>query len=170
VQSQIPGLSSQLPPRRDVFANPLYMSGVYGPVGMSSLKEDPVLREMVKLDVHVPQIPKKVEEGIGLTAEERDYWAVQRGTMTISGKTLHEAMESRMEGREYQDAKGNPQRQAFLLELDVNAYHTMARNKMKEQFPVIQRSINKAREDRFRNPETPSAPESLTPLLKSLTR
>ena len=165
VLAQIPGLSRTLPPRRDLFGDPIYLTGIYGPIAVNTMKDDPVLRALVKLKVNAPEIPKVLER-IELTAEERDYWAVQRGTMRVDGQTLHGTLEATMAGEEYRGA--NRDHRAFLLELDIRRFQNESRLKVEERYPIIRRSIDAAREQKAQQRTAPPTPESITPLLRSL--
>lgn len=168
-RAQIPGLSAALPPRRDLFGEPILLTGVYGPVGISTAKPDPVLKELITVKARAPELPR-ARDGIELTRAERDYWARQRGQMTVDGSTLHARLAETMASAEYRSA--NRDHKAFLLELDIRRHQHEAWLKTLEQYPNLERSLDTARAqqaDRRGAPPTPGE-DAMTPLLRSLGR
>jgi hypothetical protein len=170
IRAQIPLLSDGVPPRRDLWGNKLYMTGVYGPIGVSPLRDDPVLKEIVASGANVPGLPDTVEERIALTPEERDQWAVRRGTMKLDGQTLKQSLSGLINTDDYK-TRYSPERQAWEIELKIRQYTQAALVEIKDKNPDIQRSIDAARDARFRKRDEDrreDRPDSM--LLRSLTR
>jgi hypothetical protein len=171
--SQIPGASDTLPPYRDLYGNAYAPSGVYGPVGAATLKDEPELKALVGLEVKAPQVPPALEssgELVPLTPEQRDYWAVKRGTMAVDGKTLREALREEMAGPDFRDSSKTSR--AFLLDRVLRRYHEAARQAVLDKWPDLRREMEAAMDARIKNLDAPAAPstDQLTPLLRSLGR
>jgi len=76
IQSRIPGYSADLPPRRNIFGEPIVLSGGLGPDIMSPIytseyKKDPVADEIVKQKTLL-RMPRNVIYGVELTTEQYD--------------------------------------------------------------------------------------------------
>ncbi len=74
LKARIPGQSEDLPPRRNVWGEPILLGGGLGPdiispIYTSQPKNDPVLDEVVRLKIPLRLPPKKIE-GVELSAEE----------------------------------------------------------------------------------------------------
>ena len=100
-QSKIPGYSSELPPTRNLWGEPILFEGGLGPDLVTPLytsegKEDPVSAELVKQQIPIAW-PQKNIEGVPLTPQEYD--AFQRlagGTKILNGMTLKERLHDLM--------------------------------------------------------------------------
>jgi len=85
IKAKIPGYSDELPPRRNVFGEPVVLSGGFGLDNMagiytSELKEDDVVDEIVAQKVGIP-MPRKSIDGI-----ELDVYQYDRYIQLMSGK------------------------------------------------------------------------------------
>ena len=74
IRSRIPGQREQLPPRLSPFGEPIVSQGAAGPdvvsrVFRSKVKDDPVIKELLRLDV-IPRRPKRKIGGVQLTPEQ----------------------------------------------------------------------------------------------------
>lgn len=165
VRSQIPGVSATLPPRLTLDGDPVYMTGVWGPISVSEMKDDPVAKERIKVGAHIPDIPKTVSQ-IELTGAERHYWAYQRGKMKVGGMTVKERQAETIASDFYKES--SKEIKAFLLERDITLHQQEAWLKTLEHYPNLETSIDKAREQRFGGPKP--ADNAMTPLIRSLTR
>jgi hypothetical protein len=76
IQSRIPGWSDSLPPRRNIFGEPIVLSGGLGPDIMSPIytssdKHDPVAEEIVAQGTLL-RMPLKNIDGVPLTTRQYD--------------------------------------------------------------------------------------------------
>ncbi len=74
IRSRIPGFREELSPRLSPFAKPIVSQGAAGPdiisrVFRSKIKNDPVVKELLRLDV-IPRRPKRKVGGIQLTPQQ----------------------------------------------------------------------------------------------------
>ncbi len=85
IKARLPGYSDELPPRRNVFGEPVVLSGGFGLDNMagiytSELKEDAVVDEIVAQQVGIP-MPRKSIDGV-----ELDVYQYDRYIQLMSGK------------------------------------------------------------------------------------
>jgi hypothetical protein len=76
LKSQIPGFSDDLPPRRNIFGEPIVLAGGFGldnvaGIYTSEAKEDPVIDEIVAQKVGIP-MPRKSIDGVELDVYQYD--------------------------------------------------------------------------------------------------
>lgn len=76
LKSQIPGFSDDLPPRRNIFGEPIVLAGGFGLDNMAGIytseaKEDPVIDEIVAQKVGIP-MPRKSIDGVELDVYQYD--------------------------------------------------------------------------------------------------
>lgn len=99
IRSGVPGWSETLPPRRNLFGEPIVLEGGLGPdllspIRLSMKKDDPVIQELVRAKIPISDTPKIVfgtrpphlrmepqtaAEGVELTIGERDRLSVLVG-------------------------------------------------------------------------------------------
>lgn len=99
IRSGVPGWSETLPPRRNLFGEPVVLEGGLGPdllspIRLSMKKDDPVIQELVRAKIPISDTPKIVfgtrppqlrmepqtaAEGVELTLGERDRLALLIG-------------------------------------------------------------------------------------------
>ena len=116
VKSRVPGYSDELPPRRNIFAEPVVLEGGLGPDIMSPVwskkaKDDPTVLELIRVGVPLRMPSKTVSMGgarVELTAEEYDRLLVLTGK-EIGGKdNLKKAFSKLQKTREYKQATDGP--------------------------------------------------------------
>jgi len=83
IKSRIPGYSKDLPPRRNIWGEPIILSGGLGPdlispVYVSADKNDTLTNEMLRLKI-TPKMPDKKIKGIELSSEQYDDYAKTSG-------------------------------------------------------------------------------------------
>lgn len=76
IKSRLPGYSKDLPPVRNLFGEPVILSGGLGPdiispVFTSVARDDPVINEMVRLKA-APGMPRRAIKGVNLTPQQYD--------------------------------------------------------------------------------------------------
>jgi hypothetical protein len=133
IKSRIPGYSDDLPPRRNLFGEPITLSGGLGPDILSPIYTgrrtgNLAAEEMVKLKV-APGMPARKIEGVDLTPEQYDEY------VKLAGQKLQAKVETVIKTPEYKalsdDAKGR------LLEDIVRDLRTEAAEQMTVKYPNI---------------------------------
>ncbi|TXH13845.1 MAG: hypothetical protein E6R03_10600 [Hyphomicrobiaceae bacterium] len=94
VQAKIPALSEKLTKKRDLWGNPLNAESVYGqaydslsPIPAKEIKDSPIDREMVRLNMNVLKIKKK-QDFEGVPVNFRDYPEVYEEYQILAGREL----------------------------------------------------------------------------------
>jgi len=82
-RSRIPGLSQSLPPRRDIWGQPIRLEGGIGPdlmspIAVSASRDDATTNELVRLGIAPSNPPRKLR-GVELSAEQYDRFASRAG-------------------------------------------------------------------------------------------
>lgn len=132
-KAKVPGYSDTLPPRRNLFGEPIVLGGGLGPdmitpIYTNTAKHDPVTEELVRLQLPL-SMPSKSIEGVPLDPLEYDAYVVLQGSKPIIGdKTLHEQLADTMQSELYKQASGGPDGgKAVLVQQWINAYREQAR-------------------------------------------
>lgn len=85
VKARIPGLSSEVMPRRDMFGSEIRREGTLGgmasAINESTLRNDPVVNKMLQLGVAPAQLERKIR-GVDLTPEQYDRYQRLAGGYT----------------------------------------------------------------------------------------
>lgn len=103
VQSQVPGWSESLPPRRNLWAEPIALEGGLGPdivspIYTSEAKESPIDQELVRLQAGIGK-PKKTQtirgQAIPFTPDEYDRFIVAMNEVALpqTGKNLKKSLD-----------------------------------------------------------------------------
>jgi hypothetical protein len=164
LQSRTPYFSKNLPPRRDFYGEPTYISehpvlGLALPLRMKEEKADPVISEILRNNVSIPYPPKQIggirpsEDplkperaawGEKLTPEQYSrYVELARKEMEIGGKTFKERMEALVESPSYQrQSEGPDGGKALLLRSIVNLYDDAAKDALQKEFPELKEKVN----------------------------
>jgi hypothetical protein len=82
-KSRLPGLTEDLPMRRNIWGEPIVRNGGLGPDILSPIyasqdKHDAISDELVRLGVTVPQVPRKIR-GVDLDANQFDAYQILAG-------------------------------------------------------------------------------------------
>lgn len=127
--SRIPGLSTTLPPRRNVWGEVISLGGGIGPDIMSpvytnKIKLDPVSDEILRLGVGVT-LPSRQILGVELTPQEYDEYT------RIAGEAAKKDLEKLIKRRDYKRASDGPDGlKAFAIRQVFAASRAVARAKM----------------------------------------
>lgn len=83
VRARIPGEKETLPAKRDLFGNQIKREGNLGPdilspIYQSTAKNDPAIKEMLRLDITPSQVPRKLS-GVELEPDQYDEYARMSG-------------------------------------------------------------------------------------------
>jgi hypothetical protein len=157
--SEVPGWSETLPPKRDLKGDPIISEGSVGPdmlsfINKSTLKSDPVWKELVDNKISISPIPKFMggmrppkgtmrEEtpmhGIELTPQEYDWVARMAGNeLKIGGKGMWDTLAELIKTPDYKSASdGSNGMKATLIKTVVNSYREVALSKLREIDPEL---------------------------------
>ena len=106
LKSQIPGYSEDLPPRRNIFGEPIVLNGGIGLDTMagiytSELEEDPVIDEIVAQKVGIP-MPRKSIDGVELDVYQYDRYIQLMSGMDGAVPPVKEQLSELFSRPEYQ--------------------------------------------------------------------
>lgn len=132
-KQKIPGLSNSLPPRRNLWGEPIYLQGGLGPdlispIYTSTMKLDPVSQELVRLELPVG-MPGKTIEGVPLDPHEYDAYVVLQGAKPILGDmTLKQRLTDLMQSDLYKrSSDGKDGGKKVLIQQWVSTYRDRAK-------------------------------------------
>ena len=152
IQSRTPVLSEKLPPRRDLWGEPVVLQGGMGwdfvsPIYTSLIKEDPVAIEMADQEMGFTMPSRKVDQGkysTEMTNEEYDDYVVLVGKelklehVTDDGKyqelNLHDYIGAIMKTQDYKELTDGPDGGKTNMVLGIiSDFKTIARAYMLDQ-------------------------------------
>jgi len=148
IRSRTPGFSEDLPPRRNMFGEPIVLEGGIGPdimspVYVSSDKKDRVADELVLQQAGI-RMPRKT-----IGDYELDAWEYDRYTQLAAGidrpdsaPTLKQALRELMDGGDYKAGTNGPDgSKALQIQMLVEGYRREAKIFMLEEFPEINAAV-----------------------------
>ena len=166
VLARIPGLSETLPPRRNLYGEPIALTGGLGPdiaspIYTKSATPNPVSDEMVRLRLSVDMPPKAIER-IALTAEEHDRFIVLAGReVELGGLGLKARLQQVIHSATYRRLGDDDQ--AMLLRNWIHEYRQVAQAQLGQEFPELGEAVRRAQRERSRRQRTDEAPERAGP-------
>lgn len=152
VKSRIPGYSDDLPPRRNIFGEPIVLEGGIGPDIMSPIytstaKDDPVADEMVRQQVAVG-MPRRQIQGIELDAQQYDRYVLLYSGIEAP-TSLKDQLRTMFNTREYKNASDGPEGgKALMIKSVFTAYRDMAQAQMLAEDDQLTNQITLAQEQR----------------------
>lgn len=178
-RNKVPGFSTDLPPHRNLWGDPILMEGALGPdflspLYTSSVKDDPVSTEIDRLQLPIRK-PARSIDGIPLTPQEYDaYVVLSGGKPTIHGLTLKQKLADLMASPLYARSSDGPDGgKATLVRQIVSDYRDRAKQILTRPdlsqeylgatFPDLIESLGAARQQERQKFNTPmTAPGGLT--------
>ena len=158
IQSRIPGYSDDLPPRRNIFGEPIVLSGGLGPDIMSPIytsydKKDSVADEIVKQQTLV-RMPRKTLDGVDLSTQEYDqyirYYAGENNRFVEVPLKLK--LEQLFRSPSYAKATdGQEGGKSLMIRAVFEAYRDAAKAAMFESSPELQMNVQRIKMERARN-------------------
>lgn len=150
IKARIPGYSKDLPPRRNLWGEPIVMEGGLGPdlispVYTSTEKYSPIDDELLRLKMPVKMPPPNIG-GVELTPDEYDRYVTLAGHEAKdpnSGVGLKAALESLIKSDEYKrQSDGDPEEgfeggKALQIRAYVKAYRELAKEQLFKEFPDL---------------------------------
>jgi len=149
IKSRIPGYSDDLPPRRNIFGEPIVLSGGIGldimsPIYTSSDKKDPVADEIVKQKTML-RMPLKNIQGQDLDAHQYDrYIQLYSGkdNKHMNNKPIKTTLKELFRSSAYLNATdGQDGGKSLMIETIFSGYRDAAKQQMLEEFPEIKNDI-----------------------------
>lgn len=145
MKARVPGYSQDLPPRRNLWGEPIVLQGGVGPdmispIFTSTRKYSPVDLEMIGNDVAV-SMPQRSIKGVDLTAQEYDRYVQLAGSELKSpgsGLGCKEALAAMIKTPEYQrQSEGPDGGRAYMIKQVIQTYRRAAEAQMFEEFPEL---------------------------------
>jgi hypothetical protein len=152
VKSRIPGYSDDLPPRRNIFGEPIVLEGGIGPdimspIYTSTVKDDPIADEMVRQQVAVG-MPRRQIQGIELDAQQYDRYVLLYSGIEAP-TSLKDQLRTMFNTREYKNASDGPEGgKALMIKSVFTAYRDMAQAQMLAEDDQLTNQITLAQEQR----------------------
>ena len=150
IKSRLPGYSDDLPPRRNIFGEPIVLEGGIGPDIMSPIyastaKDNPVADEMVRQQVSVG-MPGRVIESVELDAQQYDrYILLYSGIETQV--SLIDQLRITMNSQSYKKSSDGPEGgKAIFIKAIFDQYKLQAQAKMLQEDGRLMNMVNEARE------------------------
>lgn len=137
IKARIPGLSTTLPPKRNIWGEPIQFQGALGPDSVSPFytsrdKHSPIDDEIVRHRVDHIQTPtaRQVFAGVELTPEQHSrFLEIMGQEIKTGGKNLKDTLNDMIESPHYQDLSDGPMGgKAFMLSRVVHQYREQAKH------------------------------------------
>jgi hypothetical protein len=160
VQSRIPGWSKDLPPRRNLWGEPIVLPPGFGPdiispIYVSEAKQSPVDEEIIKHKVKV-DMPSHQVDGVPLTPEEYSRYVELAGAEAKDPGTKRgckETLDKLVQSREYKElSDGEDGGKAYAILKTVHAFRQLARARLMEESHELRSLVTKqmkAREEKM---------------------
>ena len=157
VKSRIPGFSTDLPPRRNIFGEPVVLGGGLGPdimspIYTSEIKDNPVADEIIAQEVSI-SMPKKVINGVELDAQQYDRYIVlysgkdNPGVRNVPLKTkLKEMFSTSAYKRATDGPEGGKQ---LVISSIFQGYQQAAKKQLVKEYPEIEADIKAVKAEKI---------------------
>ena len=151
-KAKIPGLSSSLPPRRNLWGEPIVREGggipgipdLVNPLFKSSDKNSPIDEEMKKNNIGVSPVSKWIN-GVELLPAEYDRYVELAGNAAKNPSTglgLKDALNELIGNPKYQAlTEGKEGGKAEIIKKYIEIYRDAAKGQMFQEFPGLRESI-----------------------------
>lgn len=143
VESQTPGLSKDLPPKRNLFGYPIVLERS---LGNPANKTTPKNESFSKIDEEIIanrmdiRMPSKVLSGVEMTPQEYDRYVELAGNVVTdsAGNNMIDTLNKMVASEQYQAASGGPDGlKRTLIQSVVTAYREMAKVQLREESPKL---------------------------------
>jgi hypothetical protein len=147
LKKQVPGLSDELPAKRDVLGREVRLdtgapgwTNLVNPIAVSADKADPVTDELARLQVQVAPLPKSLN-GVKLDVFQFGRLNELVGTVKVSGLTLEERLKVAIESPRYarmtdDDGEFEGSKGAYLKAL-IAQHRALARAQLLKEQPLL---------------------------------
>lgn len=158
VQARVPGWSEDLPPRRNLWGEPIVLNGAWGwemvsPIYTSLDVNDEVANEIVAQEVPIRKPVTKVSAGndaVELTPEESDRLAVITGKeIKWDGYNLHDFLAWQMKQPSYLNETDGPDGgKALIIRGIIAEFKADALDQLKDEYPDLVKRIEKLEDEK----------------------
>ena len=157
IKSRIPGFSEGLPPRRNIFGEPVVLEGGIGPDIMSPIyqstdKKDPVADEIVRQQTDVA-MPRRVVNGVELTPQQYDRYILLysgEGLEGAKGVKLKDKLKETFASSQYRQATDGPEGgKSLFIRSIFTAYRDAAKAQLIKEEPSLQTQIETEQRERI---------------------
>jgi hypothetical protein len=157
VKSRIPGYSADLPPRRNIFGEPVVLEGGIGPDIMSPIytstdKKDPVADEIVRQKTSL-SMPRRVVNNVELSPQQYDRYVLLysgEGLKGTKGKTLKDALKEMFASSQYKRATDGPEGgKSLMIQSIFTAYRDAAKAQLISEDATLQTQIKTEERERI---------------------
>jgi hypothetical protein len=131
IKQKVPGMSEMLPPRRDIWGEPIQNYGALGgltSIYMQPASHDPVNLALYNLGINVGQ-PTRSVRGVRLADDQYDYYQM------IAGRMAHDRLETIVTSPDWQTWA--PEAQHDVVQEVVSQSRETARNAVMAKWPTI---------------------------------
>ena len=151
LRRRLPGYSKDLPPRRNMFGEPIVLEGGLGPDFMSPFyqsgkKYNDVATQM-SMNEMATTMPGRTIDGVELTTIQQDRYIMLSAGLDKDGKpmpggSLHQRLSQLIKTPQYKNATvGQDGMQAQMITTVINDFRSRARKMMPQEFPELQSKI-----------------------------
>ena len=158
VRAKTPTLSESLPPRRNLWGDPIVLHGTWGwdmlsPIYVSENVNDEVANEIVAKEVPIRKQITKISAGNGqieLTLEESDRLAVLTGKeIKWDGLNMHAFLKYEMNTPAYAAMTDGPDgEKALTIRGIINDFREEALDQLLDEYPDLVKKIEKAEDEK----------------------
>jgi len=156
IKSRIPGYSEGLPPRRNIFGEPVVLEGGIGPdimspIYVSTAKEDPIADELVAQQVSI-SMPRRVINGVELDANQYDKYILLYSGQDNKGMKsvpLKAKLKELFAKPGYKRATDGPEGgKALAIQAVFTAYRDSAKAQLIQEDPTLEADVRTATVER----------------------
>lgn len=148
IRSRVPGYSKDLPPRRNIWGEPIRLEGGLGPDIISPVyigrdKHDPISDEIVRLEVPVSMPPRQIM-GVELSPHEYSRYVELAGNAAKGNQNrgLKDELARLFKSSTYLKQTDGPDGgKALMVRETISAYRGLARNMMIKEFPELEQLV-----------------------------
>jgi len=152
IKSRIPGYSEGLPPRRNIFGEPVVLEGGIGPdimspIYVSTAKEDPIADELVAQQVSI-SMPRRVINGVELDANQYDKYILLysgQDNKGVKSVPLKAKLKELFAKSRYKQATDGPEGgKALEIQAVFTTYKDSARAQLIKEDPKLEADVRAA--------------------------
>lgn len=157
IKSRIPGYSDTLPPRRNIFGEPVVLEGGIGPDIMSPIytstaKDDPIADELVKQQSSI-SMPRRVVNGVELDPQQYDKYILLysgQDNKGMKGVPLKKKLKELFATPQYKNATDGPEGgKSLLIQSVFTAYRDTAKAQLISEDPRLEGDIMTLKRERI---------------------
>ena len=137
IKSRLPGYSKDLPPRRNLWGEPIVLGGGLGPdmvspIYTSEARKSPIDDEIIRLKIGL-SMPGREIMGVELSMEEYDRYTI------LAGQEAKKALDKLVNSGEYRRA--TDEAKEIAIRKTIAAYREAARGQVIKEYPELKQLI-----------------------------